>query len=295
MRKSLCISFVIIVTLFLYISSCSTKTTFEEFKTESQNIRYKLISLGNSVQAKKGNVVLLKAKYSCNNDSLFWTSEFDAGAEYLLRVNDSIFGKETWRFILENFSEGDSIQMFVNPEIFFRDVFNLDIPQFVKKNFEVKIELKIQRVMDSILFTKYLQDADLRREAAAYTQKINIENFLKKSKEKYIKIDSLIYFSKIDSSDGSSVKSGAQVSVSYKGCFLNGRVLDQVDEKSPLEFTFGQSKQLIRGLEMTLSKLRKGESAKIIIPSHLGFGNEGNARIPPYTPLLYELRVEDVK
>ena len=46
-----------------------------------------------------------------------------------------------------------------------------------------------------------------------------------------------------------------------------------------------------------LYKLKKGEKAKIILPSQLAFGDQGssNGVIPPYTPLVYQIEIIDIK
>jgi len=94
-----------------------------------------------------------------------------------------------------------------------------------------------------------------------------------------------------------SVKKGSKVSLLYKGFFLDGRPADLSGGNKPFEFTIGQEGQVIEGLKLALYRLKKGEKAKIILPSRLAFGSKGssNGSIAPYTPLLYEVEIIDVK
>ena len=48
-------------------------------------------------------------------------------------------------------------------------------------------------------------------------------------------------------------------------------------------------KELPTGLEEGLKLMRKGESARIIIPWYLAYGMQGNEEIPPYTSIIYDV------
>jgi FKBP-type peptidyl-prolyl cis-trans isomerase len=67
-------------------------------------------------------------------------------------------------------------------------------------------------------------------------------------------------------------------------------------EKSPanFEFTYGSPEQVLKGLNYVIGKLKFSQSVKIILPSRLAFGENGssNGVVPPYTPLIYEVKVD---
>ena len=73
--------------------------------------------------------------------------------------------------------------------------------------------------------------------------------------------------------------------------------MDFTPDNRPFEFIMGQQDQIIEGLRIALLGLKKGEKAKIILPSRLAFGSGGgsNGRIASYSPLLYEVEILDVK
>ena len=86
-----------------------------------------------------------------------------------------------------------------------------------------------------------------------------------------------------------SLKSGDNVTVKYNGMFLN--------EKSFDSGSFGLvigSASAISGFTEGISKLKKGEKAKLIFPSTLGYGSTGNSSIPPYTPLIFDVEIVTV-
>ena len=60
-------------------------------------------------------------------------------------------------------------------------------------------------------------------------------------------------------------------------------------------FQLGYSKQM-RGLNHAIKLLKIGESAKIVIPSYLGFGMSGYGKeVPPYATLLLNIKLLNIK
>lgn len=91
------------------------------------------------------------------------------------------------------------------------------------------------------------------------------------------------------------VELGDAVKVSYSLQLLNGAIVEEVPPEAPRTFILGKS-PMVPGLEQALLLLKKGERARILLPSHLayGFSGDGN-RIPPRATLLYDLCVEDIR
>ena len=282
--------------LFLFFLSCSEKPSPNGYSDHSSSLKYKLISIGNSSKkARIGDHVLLKAICKINHDSVFWNSDFDAASRYLLLINNELLDNQIWDFVFSNYSEGDSLHLQVESEEFFRSVFNGEVPYFAKRDSFVTVELSIRKIMDSVSFNDFQEGESLRREAAAWNQKSQIEDYIRRNMKRAVRIDSLLYFEKANFSNDRSVENGKTVLLSYTGRLISGKIIDQVSELQPLAINFGAEQQVIRGLELALIGMKKGESAKIIIPSHLGFGNEGTGQIPPFTPLVYEIKIIDIK
>jgi hypothetical protein len=86
-------------------------------------------------------------------------------------------------------------------------------------------------------------------------------------------------------------KFDSEVILEYRGFFLNGNPMDSPDY--PLRFYRGDQMQVIPGISIALKYLANGDSARVIIPSHLAFGEYGSAdgNIPPYEPLRYHLKL----
>ena len=106
----------------------------------------------------------------------------------------------------------------------------------------------------------------------------------------------LSYFIK-NKGTGNKAKKGDLVSVHYRGMLLNGSVFDSSFERDqPIEFTLGMG-QVIPGWDEGISLLKEGESAKLVIPSKLAYGEigAGNGLIPPDSVLVFEVELIEIK
>lgn len=95
--------------------------------------------------------------------------------------------------------------------------------------------------------------------------------------------------------NGQYPEKGDKVAFHYVGTYLDGEKFDSSYDKSyPLIVELGCG-QLIAGLEEALMKMDKGAKSKVVIPFYLAYGNMQNAPVPPYSNLVFELELLDIK
>ncbi len=86
-------------------------------------------------------------------------------------------------------------------------------------------------------------------------------------------------------------KDAEKVSVAYTLTDLKGNVFYVVKTSDPLVFNPGRS-ELIRGIQEATLYMNPGDEASLIIPSHLGYGKNGDGKkVPPSSVLLCKLQV----
>ena len=83
------------------------------------------------------------------------------------------------------------------------------------------------------------------------------------------------------------------VEVDYHGYFLNGDVFDSsVDRGNPSVFALTN---VIRGWREGIPLFSEGGKGKLILPSHMGYGEFGNGSIPGETVLVFDINLIDIK
>lgn len=185
--------------------------------------------------------------------------------------------------------------------------------------------------IEIIRIGKEAKKFDAASEFNNYFQKIEEEQKLRKENLEKVK-DKLITFVEqneinakvlpsglkvitIHKGNGVKPKNGSKVMVNYSGYFISGDLFDSnVKEISqlynkydrrrdkmggykPVAMDYSPDAALIAGFKEGLQEMSFGDKVLLIIPSHLGYGEQGaRGVIPPNTDLLFELEiVEELK
>lgn len=93
---------------------------------------------------------------------------------------------------------------------------------------------------------------------------------------------------------GILAKPGMEAAVKYKITFLNGDLCYQTPNDEVSYFKIDHS-DIESGIQEGIKKMKKGEKAVMIVPSHLAHGITGDQnKIPPATTLVIELQLIDL-
>ena len=85
---------------------------------------------------------------------------------------------------------------------------------------------------------------------------------------------------------GEMIKDSVQCSINFQIFKLDNKLI-----KTGVQRIIIGKKQEIIGLEEGLKMMHKGDSAIFIIPWYLAYGMTGNDMIPPYTSLIYRIKL----
>jgi FKBP-type peptidyl-prolyl cis-trans isomerase len=90
---------------------------------------------------------------------------------------------------------------------------------------------------------------------------------------------------------GAAAVSGDTITVHYIGAFLDGRVFESSYATGrPYRFQLGAG-QVIRGWDQGIPGMRIGGKRRLVIPSSLAYGAQGNGPIPPNTPIQFDVEL----
>lgn len=125
-----------------------------------------------------------------------------------------------------------------------------------------------------------------------------IKRFVERNGWEVIRSESGLYCNiYIKKPNARQAKSGDLVLVNYKIRLINAeRTLCYVSEKEQPQQILIEMDNVEAGLHEALTYLREGEFANIILPHYLAHGLAGDLdRIPPLSPVLYELELVAIK
>lgn len=247
--------------------------------------------------ARIGDVTEAVISYATIKDSVFWSSRNKGYPYFVFIPYTQLASGSTYEHALLKANAGDSLVYIVPADSVFTHILHMPLPYFLHTGDMMKVYVRVNAIMGSQQYTntmkkiiEYRKDLDMQEQLnlLRYVSGHNIPDSLKHSH---------MYIIPLALGTGPEVKQGDMVSMAYKGSFLNGKVFDSVPLNAPLQFRYGDTAQIIEGLELALKYMREGGKAKIIIPSQLAFGNNGSSTgiVPPYTSVVYEVTLLKVK
>ena len=109
-------------------------------------------------------------------------------------------------------------------------------------------------------------------EAQKLIEKDSIDNFITTNNIENMTLrDSGLYYKRTsDEGDGDSPILGSTVRIKYKATYLNGELYKETVDDQYFAFIIGNN-PVIEGLEEAVRLMKKGETARLIIPSHLAY------------------------
>ncbi len=253
---------------------------------------YRLIAYqpGQKIEQKKA-LVQLALSFKTQKDSVFWDSYNNFNDVYVVSSECN----DTAQFLQYQVGKrvvGDSFELLVPCATFFLKQFgNQNIPHFSSRDSVVSMHVKIKRYLNPSEYEMELERLKIR-EIELIRNYFASDTDFKKARD-----SAGVYWVKSPSpwSPPRKFKTLDRLMVNYEGYFLNGRMF----EKSirDFELLYGIPDQMLKGLNYVMGCLNEGQTAKIILPSALAFGEKGssNGTVPPFTPVLYNIKLTEVK
>ena len=164
-------------------------------------------------------------------------------------------------------------------------------------------------------FTSYFAEIEKAQKVAQELKEKHKEELIQFVKNNEGSAETLASGLKIISMNkGTGIKPeiGSKVGVNYAGYFMTGDLFDsnikeiaevcgkydprrdQMNMYAPVEMDYSPDARLIPGFKEGLQHMNYGDKVLLIIPSYLGYGEQGSRGvIPPNTDLLFQLEIVD--
>lgn len=291
--RFLCVLFAV-----LLLASCRNDSAYKGYTETDSGLYYKLQMIGDGKRKPCiGDYLQLRITYKTANDSVFLDSySRNATGMVILPFNHSSF-KGSFEEGLANMNEGDSVSYIVEAAPLFSHFFKAPLPVFLSNGDVVKMEVKLNRILNASEYAQTLSDYKVMLEDRDIEEQRKLRMYLDTSRVHFNFYDAGIYYLPISQGAGESPERGDVVKINYTGSFLDGRVFESTYMRGqPMEFRLGEQGQVIKGIELGISLLNQGAKAKFIIPSQLAFGETGSSTgiVPPYSTLIYEIELLNI-
>lgn len=287
------IAYTFLVSVF-FVFGCksSKKLTNKEqvFKTTQNGIRYKIVKdVAGKQYPKVGDFVEIHIKTSFE-DSLIFDSRTQSGNQPVkFPVMEPSFNGDLSE-VVPLLTVGDSAVFFVAVDTL--KAAKQKLQPWMEEGKEVQYSIELASIQTAA-------EAEAERlakaEAAGNPEKDDeaLQAYFKKNNIQPQKAAAGLYYLIKDATDEQKPLSGQTVSVNYTGRLLNGSIFDSNKDKDSFTFILGRG-QVIRGWDIGIALLKKGEKAVLYIPSHLAYGaNSPTEAIPPHSILIFDVELVD--
>jgi FKBP-type peptidyl-prolyl cis-trans isomerase len=274
--------FIKLVTLVLVIavaSACGSK--YPGFKKTDSGLYYKLYSVSkDTVKPKEKYWITMDYKLvvkSNGKDSVFIDSKKSQQGPLRMQLPASEYKGDIYEGMMM-LAAGDSGEFIVSADsLFVRTFRQPKRPAYIDSNSMATFSIHMISVNSA--------------EALKKKEKETLDKFIADNKINVAPKPSGLYYIPEAEGKGLKIDTGCQVIYNVKMSMLDGKQLFAQDS---MKFVFGKRPDMpgfLEGIQM----MTKGGKARLIIPSELAFGERGYREIPPFTTIIYDVQVVDVK
>jgi len=295
--------------MFLAFAAIALASCSGGFKQGKGGMLYNIHEDKSGTNIKEGDFISVNLIAKTDGDSILFNS-YTTGRPIPTVVPKSQFNGDVYS-ALTLLSEGDSATVKINADSMAKKG-QPKPPGFKGKYivYQIKVEKviakgKLNDTMFQNRVTEYFKQVTekMKKEEPAKIAKYVADNKLNVSKTA-----SGLNYVITKPGSGPTPVAGDTVEVNYTGKLLTGKVFDtsikSVAEKDkslfnpqnpykPIKFPVG-NKQVIAGWDEGLMLLNKGAKATLVIPSALGYGEQGMGPIPPFSTLVFDVELVNI-
>lgn len=126
-------------------------------------------------------------------------------------------------------------------------------------------------------------------------EETDIQNYIERHGYEMVATGTGLRYLVVKEGAGELIQPGQKVSLAYELYDITGDLVYSSEKDGLITFVVGKG-GAVSGLDEAVRYLRKGDVARLIVPSHLGYGLLGDQNaITDRATLIYLVKVEDVK
>ena len=287
--------YLIIIFVIASLAACGLGND-KTFKETESGLKYLFHISGGEEKPQPGEILSMQMIYTVE-DSVLFDSRLSEMPVYIPLVESQYPGDIYEAMAM--MAVGDSATFKMNAaDFFFNTAGMMELPPFITQSSELIFDIKLLKTMDEEGFA--IEEQRMMEEQMA-------KDLLRAEQEEELRLEYIaeegitaaptesgLYYIEVEKGDGPAAQPGNMVSVHYEGRLLDGSVFDSSHERGePIEFILGQG-WVIPGWDEGIGMMHTGGKARLVVPSHLGYGDRGaGPMIPAYSTLVFDVELVD--
>lgn len=287
------IRIIYIFTIIVFVVSC--KSEYSDYSKTEKGLTYKFhIFENDALKPSIGDQLVLKMYIISESKKMLYDYKNEGEKMKIILTEPRFNGDLHEGFAMMGI--GDSASFIVDADSLKFHHYG-EFPELNKISGKIVFEINLNEIIHSTSSDNKLKNKKSNKQFE-YDQTSEydlIRKYLKKNEIVTKPENSGLIIIEQKINNGPRPLNGQFVKVHYSGSFLNGETFDSSIGKDPLKFKL-DNKEVIEGFEEAVKLLSIGSNIKIIIPSSIAYGAKGKDDIiPPYSSLIFEIQLIDIK
>jgi FKBP-type peptidyl-prolyl cis-trans isomerase len=237
-----------------------------------------------------GDIMVMHFTYSSDNDSVLFNTKAIKDSFLVELVAPTFKGGVEEGFAM--MSPGDSVHFKVSADSVYKHVLYKQLPGFLEKGSDLLFRVKMNGFINRAVFDSLERARDIESRRREF---VEIEQYMTENDFEVMPTENGLYFQSLKEGSGLHPGTGDTVVLKYTASLLNGYEFDS-DERlgHPLEVVLGNN-MVLPGMEEGLPLMKAGGRARMLLPSDLAFGDRHVGEVPPYSSIVFEVELLEVR
>ncbi len=277
--------------LTLFLSSAAFGQKKVAFEKTATGLEYKIFSNGGKIKPAAGDLIKTILVYTNHKDSVIFDSRVSRPDNVFELLAPTFKGSLEEGMLM--MAVGDSAIFRVSADSIYAKTFKTAMPRYIKKGTKMNFRIKLLGIKPKeSIETRTPEEIERDNEARRVAEPQRIKEFISLNQIQVLPDTSGLYYIEREAGTGNPITQASKVKITYTCTTLDGALIDKQDK--PIEIDMSQGK-ITKGMQEGLLKMVAGTKATLIIPSELAFGRRKIAMVQPYTTLIYDIEVVEVK
>lgn len=280
-----------LITFFIagiILSSCTGK--YPGFEQAENGVYYKIHFQGNdTTHAQETDWVTVSMNYRLEDTLLFNSSKLTEPLQF--PMIKPMFDGDLYEG-LQLMGEGDSMTfVIVADSFFYKTAMVKELPPGVKPGSLMYYDVKLLQCISN---EEYLAEKEQEKEILRQEEMAELVDYISENGIIELPQESGLYFILLNKSKGRLAENGEMCQIYFKVQTLEGTELFDNFNKEPMDVELGKEFDT-QGLMEGLSMLPLGGKARLIVPSNIGIGETEREGVQPFTTLIYEVQLLQIR